>query len=397
MRLAKYAIALALLLPGAPGFAQPANMREAHVRDAAAAPDYAAPESWLCRPGGADACSRPLPTAALNADGYGTPGAATPAADPPIDCFYVYPTVSRDSEDNSDLVPGIEEQGVAAVQFARFAGLCRPYAPLYRQATLAALRKAMTGNGDFVRNLGLAYGDVAAAWRHYLDHDNKGRPFVLIGHSQGSIMLSMLLSREFEGKREAARMLSAMLIGYNIEVPEGKLVGGTFKETPLCSRVGEIGCIVTYVSYRAGSAPPVGAIFGRAAAPGMTIGCTNPAGLVAGRAPLDSYWYAGPSLVGGPSAITWSSKGAPPTPFLRTQGLASGECKHDGPLGYLAISVNADPNDARTDTIPGDVMTGGVIQPGWGMHVADMNLAMGDLMALIQAQAATWRAGAGRR
>jgi hypothetical protein len=255
----------------------------------------------------------------------------------------------------------------------------------------------MTGNGDFVRNLGLAYGDVAAAWRHYLDHDNKGRPFVLIGHSQGSIMLSMLLSREIEGKPEAARMLSAMLIGYNIEVPEGKLVGGTFKKTPLCSRVGEIGCIITYVSYRAGSAPPVGAIFGRAAAPGMTIGCTNPAGLAPGRAPLDSYWYAGPSLVGGPSTITWSSTGAPPTPFLRTQGLASGECVHSGPLGYLAISVNADPADARTDTIPGDVMTGGVIQPGWGMHVADMNLAMGDLMALIQAQAATWRAGAGRR
>jgi hypothetical protein len=209
-------------------------------------------------------------------------------------------------------------------------------------------------------------------------------------------MLSMLLSREIEGKPEAARMLSAMLIGYNIEVPEGKLVGGTFKKTPLCSRAGEIGCIVTYVSYRDGSPPPVGAIFGRAAAPGMTIACTNPAGLASGRAPLDSYWYAGPSLVGAPSPVTWSSKGPPPALFLRTEGLASGECRHDGPLGYLAISVNADPGDARTDTIPGDVITGGVIQPGWGMHVADMNLGMGDLMALIRAQAATWKARPGR-
>lgn len=362
------------------------------------APDYAAATAWLCRPGREDACARPLPTTALNANGYGSSGQVGPAADPPIDCFYVYPTVSRDPGDNSDLVPGIEEQGVAAVQFARFASLCRPFAPLYRQATLASLQKAMSGDSTgVVRNFGLAYGDVVAAWRHYLKHDNKGRPFVLIGHSQGSIMLSMLLAREIEGKPEAARMLSAMLLGFNIEVPEGKLVGGTFKQTPLCSRVGETGCVVTYVSYRAGKTPPPGAIFGRAAAPGMTVGCTNPARLARGPAPLDSYWYAGPSLVGAPSPIAWSSQGAPPTPFLRTEGLASGECRNEGPLGYLAISVNADPNDARTDTIPGDVLAAGVLQPGWGMHLADVNVAMGDLMRLIEAQAAAYRAGAGRR
>jgi hypothetical protein len=155
--------------------------------------------------------------------------------------------------------------------------------------------------------------------------------------------------------------------------------------------------VVTYVSFRAATPPPAGAIFGRAAGPGMTVGCTNPAGLVEGRAPLDSYWYAGPSLVGAPSPIAWSSKGAPATPFLRTEGLASGECKHDGPLGYLAISVNADPNDARTDSIPGDVSAAGAIQPGWGMHLADMNVAMGDLMRLIEAQAAAYRSRSTRR
>jgi hypothetical protein len=98
-------------------------------------------------------------------------------------------------------------------------------------------------------------------------------------------------------------------------------------------------------------------------------------------------------LVGTPSPITWSSKGAPPTPFLRTEGLASGECRNDGPLGYLAINVNADPNDARTDTIPGDVMAAGTLQPGWGMHLADVNIAMGDLMRLVEAQAAAYRNG----
>jgi hypothetical protein len=241
------------------------------------------------------------------------------------------------------------------------------------------------------RNFGLAYADVLNAWRHYLQHDNKGRPFVLIGHSQGSIMLSLLLAQEIENSPAAARMLSAMLIGYNIEVPQGKTVGGTFAETPLCTRAREIGCVVTFVSFRADAPPPVGSLFGRAAKPGMTVGCTNPAGLAAGSAPLDSYWYAGPSITSTQNPIAWSSTGTPPATFLRTEGLASAACVNDGPLGYLAISVNADPNDARTDRIPGDVMFGGMILPGWGLHLADMNLAMGDLIALIEVQTATWR------
>ena len=52
--------------------------------------------SWLCLPGRDDACGRPLPTAALEPAGYGPVGRSAPAANPPIDCFYVYPTVSRD-------------------------------------------------------------------------------------------------------------------------------------------------------------------------------------------------------------------------------------------------------------------------------------------------------------
>ena len=62
---------------------------------------------------------------------------ANPSA--PIDCFYVYPTVSLDKGGNSDMEPGPEENGVVRVQLARFASQCRLYAPMYRQATLTAL------------------------------------------------------------------------------------------------------------------------------------------------------------------------------------------------------------------------------------------------------------------
>jgi pimeloyl-ACP methyl ester carboxylesterase len=375
---------LLLGLAAAPALGQPAP-----APTPAAAPDYANGASWLCLPGRQDPCGVPLPTTALNANGYGSNGQAVPAANPPIDCFYVYPTVSRDAALNSDMEAGIEERGVAAVQFARFAGLCRTYAPMYRSATLRALGVALSGQ-DPAPIFNTAYGDVLAAWRHYLRHYNGGRPFVLIGHSQGSIHLIRLLASQIEGRPEAARMLSALLIGYNVEVPEGRVSGGTFRTTPLCTRLGQTGCVVTYVSFRAAAPPPPGALFGRAATPGRTIACTNPAALGSDASvPLDSYWYSQSSTV-MPMSITWSRAGPPPTPFLRTEGLVSAACVQRGPLGYLAVTVNADPADARTDDIPGDVRLAGIAAPGWGIHTVDVNLTLGNLLRVVEAQSAAW-------
>src|ERR1700741_2259163 len=90
----------------------------AQAQRASAAPDYAKDSTWLCLPGRSDTCSTPLATAALNPNGYGSNGRSTVAQDPPLDCFYVYPTVSRDQGMNSDLAPS-EEKLAAETQFAR--------------------------------------------------------------------------------------------------------------------------------------------------------------------------------------------------------------------------------------------------------------------------------------
>ena len=104
------------------------------------APDYSKPSSWLCLPGRNDLCATPLKTTALNPNGYGSTGQSTVAKDASIDCFYVYPTMSRDAGMNSDLTPGDGEEKAAIVsQFARFAGSCRTFAPVYRQMTLGAV------------------------------------------------------------------------------------------------------------------------------------------------------------------------------------------------------------------------------------------------------------------
>jgi hypothetical protein len=350
-----------------------------------AAPDYSKPSSWLCLPGRADVCSTPVPTTALNPNGYGSVGRSMPAKDAPIDCFYVYPTVSNDRGLNSDLMVDRQERLAAESQFARFASVCQPFAPVYRQMTLAAVAAAATG-ADMTGPAILAYGDVLAAWRNYLRTRNNGRPFVLIGHSQGSLMLQQLIAREIENQPAVAkRMKLAIIPGYNLLVPQGRLVGGTLKKTPLCSRPGETGCVMSWVSFRERNVPPRGAMFGYAPQSGMTVACVNPARPGSRNwEKLDSYWFARSTLPvpGGP--IQWSSEGPPPTPYVRTEGLVSARCVNEGPRGYLSIRTNADPADKRTDRVGGEVAVLGMFIPGWGMHLADIAAAQGDLLRQVE-------------
>lgn len=346
--------------------------------------DYTRDSSWLCLPGRADICAAPLATTELPATGYAARTTATPAPNPPIDCFYVYPTVSHDQGLNSDLTPSSVEEKVAAQnQLARLAAVCRPFAPMYRQMTVGAVAVAATG-GDMSAAFAIAYGDVAAAFRNFIATRSPARPFVLIGHSQGSWMLQTLIAREIEGRPIAARMKLAIIPGFDVLVPIGKRVGGTFKSTPLCSRAGETGCVLAWSSYRINNVPPVGALFGYAAKPGMTVACTNPAAIgSAGWSKLDSYWtrFGWPSVPGGP--VSWSSEGSPPTPFLHTADLVSGRCVNDGPRGYLSIRTNIVPGQKRTNRIGGEIGMMGFFLPGWGMHLNDIAAVQGDLIRRI--------------
>ena len=100
-------------------------------------------------------------------------------------------------------------------------------------------------------------------------------------------------------------------------------------------------------------------------------------------------WSGGRADRGGGEPVVWSADGAPPTLFLRTEGLVTGQCAHSGTAGYLAVSVNAVPGAKWTSRIPGDVYILGQINKGWGMHLADMGIAQGDLVRVLAGQVAT--------
>jgi hypothetical protein len=360
--------------------------------------DYADKANWLCWPGRDDACDGDNTTTVIQADG--AMAVESWAADPqaPVDCFYVYPTVSNDPGVVSDMTANAEERRVVEQQLSRLGAKCRVYAPLYRQFTLTALRALVTGGalpaGGPRPTSG--YLDVVDAWNHYLAHENNGRGVVLIGHSQGSGVLTQLIANEIDGKPVQDKLVSALLIGTNLPVEKGGKTG-TFKSIPLCEAADQTGCAIAYVSFRADAPPPANSRFGVAPrqAQNMEAACVNPAALAGGKADLHAYLASSGNLLGSSEEPQPWVKGGPAieTPFVSVPGLLSGECVRQDGFHYLAVTVNADPSDPRTDTIAGDVVQNGVIAKDWGLHLIDVNLAMGDIASLVESQGAAWLAG----
>lgn len=359
-------------------------------------PDYKDDASWLCKPGRkGDACDVDLTTTVVAADGTLTREAFTADPKAPIDCFYVYPTVSTDATPNSDMSQDPAEKNVVLQQFARFASKCRPFAPQYRQITLRGLQTALATGADPLGlfSKGIQYDDVRDAWQHYLKNDNQGRGVVLIGHSQGAFILQALIANEIDGKPLQKQLVGAYILGATFLTPKGKDVGGQFKQIPLCRKPGQLGCVVNFSAFRSNVPPPGNTLFGRSSDPTASGNCTNPATLGDAPAPLKAYLSATNRMIvmsGGP-AMAWATDKTVDTPFVSVPGLLTAACKSNEFATYLEITVNGDPADPRVDDIRGDLGAVGKPIAQWGLHLVDVNLAMGNLLDLVEQQSKAYR------
>jgi hypothetical protein len=358
---------------------------------------YDTPSHWVCRPDTPDdICHGDLDATVIEADGSTKVEHFERAADAPVDCFYVYPTISRDPGAYSDWDASPDEEGFVTLnQAARLAATCRVFAPVYRQGTLGGLASRIGGGAsDRDAQLNQPYEDVLDAFRTYMAEDNGGRGFVLIGHSQGTAMLSQLIAKEIDPNADVrSHLVGAYLAGGSVSVPKGKVVGGDFQHVPLCTKAGEAGCVVTWATFRSTSPPPADALFGRpwtgAGGTGGEAGCVNPAAVGSrSSADLDAYFPAdaGASILGALGVSTegkaWLASGSDEitTPYVRLPGLVSGRCASKDGFNWLEATVHAS-SGPRADDIPGD------LTPQWGLHLVDVNLVMGDLVGDITAQA----------
>jgi Protein of unknown function (DUF3089) len=361
---------------------------------AAASPvpnDYGLAQNWLCRPGQRDACTVNMDVTDIAADGTLTPRKFVKSTAPKADCFYVYPTLSFDQSGNSDMVANDEERKIIETQFARFGEQCRTFAPIYRSITVPALMAALSGK-PIPADRELNYTDVRDAWRHYLANDNQGRPFVLIGHSQGAGLLKRLVAEEIDGKPVQQQMLSAMLAGTNVLVAKGKVVGGDFKTTPLCRRSDQIGCVMAWVTFRDLAPPPANARFGRTDVADREVACTNPAKLSGGLAPLRAVLPTRVNygdMAAAPAA--WTSDNKPiGTAHVSLPGLYSGECLSKDGANYLSVRLNPGALKGRISDPGGDLKFGPVIAKDWGLHLVDVNIVQQDMVNLVATQLAAW-------
>jgi hypothetical protein len=133
--------------------------------------------------------------------------------------------------------------------------------------------------------------------------------------------------------------------------------------------------VVSYATFAAGAPPPEGSFFGVVRGGSGRALCTNPVQPGGGEFPLVSYVPTEGTVDGAlPDGIS--------TPFVRFDGAVTAACARDGGADYLRIT----PQDARGVAM---VSIASRLGPVWGLHLLDVNLALGDLVALaaVQAQA----------
>jgi hypothetical protein len=351
--------------------------------------DYADGKTWLCRPGRQDACAIDHTTTVVAADGKLSKETWTADPNAPIDCFYVYPTISTDPTPNSDMNADPAELNVIKQQFARFASKCKPYAPLYRQVTLVGLRRMLAPGAAVTLDQGLQYDDVKDAWNYYLKNDNKGRGVVLVAHSQGSFILNRLIHDEIDGKPIQSKLVSAILLGTTLAVPKGKDVGGSFQHVPLCHSATQTGCVITFASFRSTVPPPANTLFGRVPNAAMAAACTNPAALAGGSGELRAYLdKSGRTITSNTPGKPWVMPEQPiETPWVSVPGLLTAKCaSNENASGYLEVTVHGDPADPRVDDIVGDIGVAPNVLANWGLHLIDVNLVMGNLLDIVSEQ-----------
>lgn len=330
---------------------------------------------WLCRPGQADdPCTSDLSSTTVSADGSSETVAAVPDTASKFDCFYVYPTVSEQTTANANLEVEPVETVSAENQASRFSAVCRVWAPMYRQRTVASLFKNQPGANQ------VAYDSLLAGWKDYLAHDNHGRPIVFIGHSQGAAMLIRLLQNVIDpNPRLRKLMVSAILLGGNVTVPIGKTVGGSFHHIPTCGSATETGCVIAYSSF--GTAPPADTLFGRpgtgvsslsdqTASAGLQVACVNPVTFSSAPGVLLPYFFSENDPVPGVNVRT---------PWVFFPGLYTARCETIGGATTLQVTPTGVPGDPRPTVTAS-------LGPTWGYHLDDVNLALGNLVADVASE-----------
>ena len=223
-----------------------------------------------------------------------------------------------------------------------------------------------------------AYDSIKAGFEDFLTHELDGRPFVVIGDSQGAAMLNMLLGRLVDDVPALrSRLVTAIILGGNVEVrrqargrdlyahPGVQPAGGDRVRDRLLQ-------LPVDATRRFAVRPPGARISlqsGQTARQGLQVVCVNPAALSGGSATLGPVF---PSLLRGVS-----------TPWVSYPGLYTARCEQSDGASWLNVTKATGPADHRP-TVTED------LGPAYGYHVWDLGLAQDNLVSDVAAAEITW-------
>jgi hypothetical protein len=359
----------------------------------------------VCRPGqAADPCASSL--AAKTVTAVTANGTLRPATWPgsalasKFDCFYVHGTDSFATTPNTGLAVTKLETFIAGEQGAPLSQVCDVWAPAYRSQTIPSVEEGLDGNEKVMTStFKVAYDSVLPAWDWFLGH-TQGKPIVLVGDSQRSAVLIHLISAEMDHEPSVLRrLLVAVIVGGNFQVPTGKTAGATLTKVALCTSATETGCAIAFSSYP--SQPPAGSLFGRpgqgtslqsgqTAKTGQQVACVNPAALAGGIGDLDPYFLTLTQVAPDPY-IDFALKKPVPTPWVTYPELYSASCEHGGGATWLQVTSLAGTSHTRrllNDNVVGDLGFGS--GPAWGYHSYEYGLTLGNLLQDIAGEEAAW-------
>jgi len=207
-----------------------------------ALPDYSDLKYWAASPYKAD------------------PGDMIPAflkdekQDLSADVFFIYPTIYDNDADTASANAWLNDEKLNTeidnttilLQASVFNRSCRVFAPRYRQANMQVLYKL--GTPPATTALDLAFSDLKNAFQFYLKNENKGRPIIIAGHSQGALHAVRLLQEFFDGKPLQKQLVCAYIPGYRIKRED-------FKTIPASEKPEQTGCFAGWRSFVKGEMP----------------------------------------------------------------------------------------------------------------------------------------------
>jgi hypothetical protein len=353
------------------GYAAAAALVALCARAGAAEIDYGRPEAWLARPGLAS-------TAHLvpKDSGYSDLQATARA-----DVFYVHPTTGMREDATNVPIDDPQAQQVGRVmlmsQATPFNGIARIYAPRYRQVAMHVFDE---DEAAVQQPMNLAYEDVRRAFAYYAEHENGGRPFFLVAHSQGSNHGLRLLIEAIQGTPLESRLVAAYLPG--MPTPRAVFADGTVRLPP-CATPAQTGCVAIWGVFGEGQSE-----FGEWAAINVYWNARERRWRTAPSAQLVNVNPVSWTLddVATPPALHRGAVpfGVPETHFSRLlPGLVGARTQH----GYTLVSPVPLPSKYFDD--------GGVFG-GLNYHVFDINLFWADLRENARRRLAAFLSERGR-